>query len=174
MTAEARNLLLDRLSDSLFVCWYGTGWDFNGTSTCPRNGTIACGYFVTTLLKQSGFVINRSFLAQQASSVLIHTFCPGEKIKTITNNQTKKVFDYMKTQADGIYLLGLDNHTGFIVKKKGETNFVHANYLSSVDQVVCEPLESSAIIRQNNFFMIGDLLHSDAMIVKWINGEKIE
>lgn len=171
---DARSLLLEILSDSILVCWYETGWDFNGTTTCPRKGNIACGYFVTTVLKQSAFNISRNFLAQQASSVLIETFCPPEKIKTITNRQTKKVFDYMKAQQDGIFLIGLDNHTGFLVKENGKTRFVHSNYLSSVDKVVSEPLEESEIIKGNNFFVIGDLSHSNSSMEKWLNGEAIQ
>lgn len=171
---EARTLLLSRLSDSLFVCWYGTGWDFNGTSTCPRQGNIACGYFVTTLLKHAGFDINRTHLAQVASSEMIKAFCPPEKIKIITNNQTKKLFDHIKSKPDGIFIVGLDNHTGFIVKEGADIDFVHSNYLSDVDKVVREPLEESEIIKTNGYFMVGDLSHSDATMEKWINGKKFE
>lgn len=60
---KARKLLLTTLSDSLFICWYGTNWDFNGTTLSPRQGNIACGYFVTTNLLQSGFLINRIFFS---------------------------------------------------------------------------------------------------------------
>jgi hypothetical protein len=169
--AKARELLAVTLSDSIFICWYGTEWDFNGTTTCPRSGNIACGYFITTILKQSGFNISRTYLAQQASSVMIKAFCPDEKIKTITNHQTQKLFAYMKTKSDGIFIVGLDNHTGFIVKKGDVIDFVDADY--QVDKVVREPLEKSNIIKNNGFFMVGDLSHSDATIVKWLKGEKI-
>lgn len=171
---KARTLLLNTVADSLLVCWYGTGWDFNGTTTCPRQGNIACGYFVTTVLKQAGFNISRSFLAQQASSVMIRTFCPGDKVKTITNNQTQKLFDHLKSKPDGIFLLGLDNHTGFVIKKNGKLNFVHSNYLDDVDKVVCEPVEKSSIIQSNGFFVAGELLYSDETMIKWMKGEKIE
>ncbi len=170
---KARALLFTTIADSMFVCWYGTDWDFNGTTTSPRQGNIACGYFVTTVLKQGGFQINRSHLAQLASSEMIKAFCPDDKIKTITNNQTKKLFDYMKTKSDGIFLIGLDNHTGFIVKKGETIDFVQANYLTNVDKVMREPLDQSEIILKNGYFMVGELLYSDATITKWIKGEKI-
>lgn len=168
---KARELLATTLSDSIFICWYGTGWDFNGTTTCPRSGNIACGYFITTILKQSGFNISRTFLAQQASSVMIKTFCPNEKVKIITNNQTDKLFAYMKTRSDGIFIVGLDNHTGFIIKEGEVIDFVDADY--EVDKVVREPLKESNIIMKNGYFMVGDLSHSDATMVKWLKGEKI-
>ena len=171
---KARDLLLTTLADSLFVCWYGTGWDFYGMTTTPRQGDIACGYFVTTVLKQSGFLINRTHLAQLASSEMIKTLCAADKIKTITNNQTKKLFDYIKGKPDGIFIVGLDNHTGFIVKKGGALNFVDADYYSNIDRVRSEPLEKSEIISKNGFFVVGELLYSDATITKWIKGEKID
>ena len=170
---KARELLLTTLADSSFVCWYGTGWDFYGMTTTPRQGDIACGYFVTTVLKQSGFLINRSHLAQLASSEMIKTLCAADKIKTITNNQTKKLFDYIKGRPDGIFIVGLDNHTGFIVKKGEELNFVDADYYSNIDKVRSEPLEKSDIILKNGFFVVGELLYSDETITKWVRGEKI-
>jgi hypothetical protein len=174
MLDKSRALLLQTLSDSIFPCWYNTGWDFNGTSTWPQKGNIACGYFVTTVLKQAGFNLNRVKLAQCASSELISAFCPKENVRIITNNQTKKLFDFMKTKADGIYIIGLDNHTGFLVKENGRTDFVHSSYLPEVDKVIREPLEKSTIILANNYFVIGDLSHSDGTIAKWITGEKVE
>ncbi|HYV91747.1 MAG TPA: hypothetical protein VE978_08190 [Chitinophagales bacterium] len=169
--AKARELLALTLSDSIFVCWYGTGWDFNGTTTCPRNGNIACGYFITTVLQQSGFNISRSFLAQQASGIMIKTLCPDDQIKIVTNNQTQKLFAYLKSKQDGIFIVGLDNHTGFIFKKNNTIDFIDADY--QVDKVVREPLEKSAIIRSNSYFMVGDLLHSDETMARWLTGKKI-
>lgn len=169
---KARQLLMTTLSDSIFVCWYGTNWDFNGTTTAPRQGNIACGYFVTTTLLQSKFLIQRVFLAQQASSVLIKAFCPDDKIKTITNHQKKKVLDYLQTKPDGIFILGLDNHVGFILKNGDSLDFVHASFWPQ-HKVVRVPLASSEIFNESGYFMIGELLYSDATITKWVKGENI-
>src|SRR5688572_11801089 len=46
------------LRDSMFEYWYGTRWGFYGTTPKPRQGKIACGYFVTTTLKHLGLNIN--------------------------------------------------------------------------------------------------------------------
>src|SRR5205823_2478360 len=50
VAARARRALLDAFARDLFPAWAGTPWDYNGTATRPREGKIACGYFVTTLL----------------------------------------------------------------------------------------------------------------------------
>src|SRR6188474_3208784 len=54
-----KQLLLNNIRDSLFTCWLGTPWDFYGTTQTPGKGKIACGYFVTTLLRDMGASVNR-------------------------------------------------------------------------------------------------------------------
>ncbi len=54
-----KNYLEETLVEDIFNYWYGTPWDFNGTTNIPNQGSIACGYFVTTTLKHLGFNIPR-------------------------------------------------------------------------------------------------------------------
>ena len=65
------SVLFNSMIDSIFPAWMGTNWDFNGTSNVPKQGEIACGYFVSTTLKHVGFNLNRYKLAQQAASVVL-------------------------------------------------------------------------------------------------------
>ncbi len=68
---EAQKYLL-KVSDNFFRSWYNTPWTFHGHSQIPGVGSIACGYFVTTTLRDMGFNIPpRIKWAQQASEYLI-------------------------------------------------------------------------------------------------------
>ena len=167
---KARNLLIKTFSDSLFVCWYGTEWDFNGTTTTPRDGEIACGYFVTTLVRDAGFKIERAKLAQCASQSMINTLCPDADVKIITGGQVQKVKEHILAKPDGIFIVGLDTHTGFIVKKGTELHFVHSNYTLASDGVMSESFDESSVIQNNGYFAIGNFLNSDGTIQKWLNG----
>jgi len=167
---RARTLLIKTFSDSLFVCWYGTEWDFNGTTTKPRQGEIACGYFVTTLVRDAGFKIDRVALAQCASQSMIYTLCPDEGIKIITGGQVAKVKEHLLSKDDGIFIIGLDTHTGFVVKKGTDLQVVHSNYTMASDGVMSEPFDGATVINYNNYFVIGDFLNSDTTIKNWING----
>lgn len=167
---RARSLLIQTLSDSLFVCWYGTEWDYNGTTLTPRDGTIACGYFVTTLIRDAGFVIERAALAQCASQSMINTLCPKKDVKVITNNNVAKVREHLLSKPDGIFIVGLDNHTGFIVKKDSTLRFVHSNYTMIKDGVMSESFDESPVIQNNGYFAVGNFLESDSTIIKWIKG----
>lgn len=168
--AKARNLLIKTFSDSLFVCWYGTEWDFNGTTTTPREGEIACGYFVTTLVRDAGFKIERTLLAQCASQSMITTLCPKADRKIITNNEVSKVKTHILGRPDGIFIVGLDTHTGFLVKQDTNIRFVHSNYTVAQDGVMSEDFDESSVIQNNGYFVVGDFLSSDSTIIKWING----
>ena len=67
MITTARAYLLTAI-DAHFEHWKGTPWDFNGTTRIPGQGTIACGYFVTTALQDAGFDLPRYRCGQMAES----------------------------------------------------------------------------------------------------------
>ena len=66
---EARETLESALP-KLMRCWLGTAWDFSGTSQIPGEGRIACGYYVSTVMRDAGFDLERIRLAQQPSQTL--------------------------------------------------------------------------------------------------------
>ena len=57
-----KTLLLNRI----IPYWENTTWSFEGHTSKPTVGEIACGYFVSTTLKDVGLTINRYKLAQQS------------------------------------------------------------------------------------------------------------
>lgn len=67
----AKDYLISRMTEEIFPSWYGTKWDFNGTTRIPQEGRIACGYFITNILTDVGFNIPRVKWAQSASEVFI-------------------------------------------------------------------------------------------------------
>jgi hypothetical protein len=168
---NARKLLVRTMIDSMFTCWYGTDWDFNGTTTKPQSGNIACGYFVTTLIQQAGFEIPRTKLAQCASSSMIDVLCPKKSITIITQNNVAKVKEHLLAQPDGLFILGLDTHTGFIVKSGNKLEFVHSNYSFRNDDVTHEDFDKCSTIQNNNYFVIGNFSQSDTTIKNWLQGK---
>ena len=76
---QARELLQLSLPH-LMRCWLGTPWDFNGTAHEPGTGKVACGYFVSSVLQDAGFLVEWAPLAQQASQNILGTFLPAEKM----------------------------------------------------------------------------------------------
>lgn len=164
--------LQQTLSQKIFPYWYGTRWNYHGTSNNPRKGKIACGYFVTTTLKHAGFNLNRHKLAQQAASIIIKRLCKPGSITTIGQNETERLIEYLRKQPDGLYILGLDTHVGFIEKYQNKLDFIHASY-STQKSVARERAINSRIISNSSIYMIGNLLDNKRLIRQWLLGQKI-
>jgi hypothetical protein len=116
--------LINYITDSLLTCWYGTPWDFNGTTEQPGKGKIACGYFVTTVLRDAGLSLDRVKLAQCASKKLIETTC--SQVVTYWNKPLENFVVQVKKEGFGLYIAGLDNHTGFVLNDGEDVYFIHA------------------------------------------------
>ncbi|MFT3681627.1 MAG: hypothetical protein QM791_15255 [Ferruginibacter sp.] len=151
-TAVSKERLIKFICDSLMPCWYGTPWDFNGTSTQPGTGSIACGYFVTTVLQDAGVTINRSKMAQCASSILVEKTCTA--IERYSNKTIEHFVNGVKLKGKGLYITGLDAHTGFIYNDGREVYFIHSSIYPPRTVVKEKALESAAL-RYTKFRMIG-------------------
>lgn len=171
IVGESRDLLNARLPE-LMRCWLGTGWSFNGTSTTPGSGRIACGYFVSTVLRDAGFQVERFKLAQQASQNIIATFLPRGKMHVRTGLSYQKFLDEVTSRGPGIRIVGLDNHVAFIVVRNDHSiRFIH----SSGDPPYCvvdEDRENATALQNSNYRVTGDFTGSDEVIHGWLRGSK--
>lgn len=158
------NYLLTLLNNDIPAYWIGTKWDFNGVSSVPKEGTIACGYFVTNTLSDLGFRIQRVRLAQQASSLMIKTIC----VNTKTISGLSQLETYLNRQsANTIFIVGLDFHTGYILKTDSECYFLHSNYINK-QGVVKEKIADSKALAQSKVFVLGNLSINRSLLKKWV------
>lgn len=164
----AEDYLLMVLTDSVFPAWYGTPWDFNGMSRTPGQGKIACGYFVTNVLTDVGFKIPRIRWAQSASEVFIRELCP--QVQRFSRQPLEAVEEYLLQSGDGTYLVGLDNHTGFVTVEGNTIRFVHADFYNADTGVKSETLFSDNPLRDSRYRVVGKLF-SRPMIDRWLRGE---
>ena len=104
----AKLLLRERLERDLIPSWYGTEWDFNGITETPREGLIACGYFVSTVLRDAGYRLERYKLAQQASLHIVQSLSPSEYRKDWSGIEPDGLSDRMSEMAEGFYVVGLE------------------------------------------------------------------
>ena len=168
---EARIKLTESLFQDIFNHWYTTKWSFEGHTETPKQGTIACGYFVSTTLRDVGFNLNRYKLAQKSPEDEAKSIACGtsiEKLQNITKQELKK---YFLKQKDGIYFIGLDFHVGYIYKNNQEVYFIHSNYIENKG-VMKETIENSKAIVSSKYF-IASITHNDNFIKKWLLKEII-
>jgi len=171
---SVKQIFSDRLANAIIPHWYGTVWSFGGHTSVPKKGKIACGYFVSTTLKDMGLKLDRYKLARKSPIDEAKAISCGTKITTIAHEDPEQALAEIKGHIDkGIYFIGFDTgHVGFLVKKKGRLFLVHSNYLTPVS-VCIEPLETAKIFRTFNKFHLVDISHNDKLIQKWLNNEQL-
>jgi hypothetical protein len=162
---DIRNYLFSVLNTDIPEYWTGTPWSFNGTTRVPQHGSIACGCFVTNTLSDLGFNIQRIKLAQMASSQMINTLCVN--VKTLKGMDQLK--EYLKTQpAKSVFIVGLDFHTGYIIKDEKAAYFLHSNYISAKG-VMKENIETSHALANSKAYVIGSLTENTPELKAWVN-----
>jgi hypothetical protein len=166
---EAPQYFRKNLLENVIPCWYGTPWDFNGISDTPQDGLIACGYFVSTTLQHNGLKLNRYKLAQQHGFNVVKTLCDSSQTFTTISALLKHVV----ALPEALYVIGLDNHVGFLSKEGENIYFIHSNYIIP-SAVVKEKAQLSAALFNSSIYMIGSLSSNNKLIRKWIKGESIQ
>jgi len=169
--SEAGIYLDSMICEELFPFWKGTTWDFNGHTNIPNEGEIACGYLVSTLLKHAGFNINRYKMAQQSSYNEIKTLSNPDSPEFLGTDY-KKALEKIKSKPDGLYILGLSFHVGYIRVKDNGVYFLHSTYLSPT-AVVNEKASESAAFMSSDVYYIGKISGNSALVKKWINSSAI-
>lgn len=167
----ARTTLLSYLEESAFPAWEGTTWDFYGTTTTPREGKIACGYYVTTVLEQAGFHLERVLLAQQASAWLVSTVARGTRVDWIRPaDNADAVKEIRKRFGDGLVVIGFDYHVGFLRLDGDRASFCHSSFIEP-GSVTCEdPVPSGAFASRT--YVVADALN-DRVLDDWILGRAV-
>jgi len=169
---EARETLVRSVSDQIVPYWYGTSWDFYGTTETPRQGKIACGYFVSTVLRDTGMKVQRAKLAQQASENIILSLTTDEHTKRFSQLPIKSFVDASKKWGSGLYVVGLDVHVGFILNIDGDVFFIHSSYVEPY-AVVKERAINSQVLASSRYRVLGKLSEDNELILRWLRGDEI-
>lgn len=154
------------ITSDLAPHWYDTPWSFSGTSQIPGEGSIACGYFVTTLLRDAGFNLERVKLAQQASENIIKALVLPASIKRFSNKPLDRFLNDVRALGNGIYIVGLDYHVGFISVEESGTYFIHSSYQEPL-AVVRESAQTSRILAESRYRVIGKL-GDEKLLIGWL------
>lgn len=142
--------------------WLGTPWNFNGISEVPGSGSIACGYFVTTMMRDMHFDINRVKLAQCASEEMIKALVDEKHIKRYNLVESDLMFDNIRKQKQNLYIIGLDNHTGFVYNDGDDIWFIHSSG-SFPYCVMKEDATACNTITDSRYKVLGCISQSDIL-----------
>lgn len=164
----------EHLVKKLIPYWYGTPWSFQGHTSTPNQGQIACGYFLSTTLRDMGLKLNRYKLAQKSPIDEAKVISCGAPINTITETDAQKAYEAVDNlTTNGIYFIGFDkNHVGYLLKEDNELFLVHSNYMMPVS-VCIERLEDSKVFKNFSTFHIVAISNNKLLLKRWLNNEVI-
>ena len=169
----AKALLEEAIVNILIPFWYGTEWDFNGYSPAPRTGTIACGYFVSTLMQHCGFNLNRYTIARQAPLYEALTYELGDSVCRFETDYAGFAEAFKKNNGEGLYFAGLTCHVGFLLYRNGELFFIHSSYMSPF-RVVIEKAACSAPFNATSEYVVARISGNQRLLDRWISGAAIK
>lgn len=161
---KQQQFFINALTKQIFPFWYGTRWSFYGNTTTPGDGSIACGYFVTTTLSHAGVKLNRIKLAQCASEEMIRSLVRKQNITHFNSLSLQNFINGISQKGKGIYIIGLDNHTGFIyIDSTNEVRFIHASGRFPFC-VINEKASESVVLEKSNYKVVGKISDDDVFL----------
>lgn len=166
---KQQQFLINVLTKHIFPFWYGTRWSFYGNTTTPGDGSIACGYFVTTTLSHAGVKLNRIKLAQCASEEMIRSLVQKQNITHFNSLSLQNFINGISKKGKGIYIIGLDNHTGFIyIDSTNEVRFIHASGRLPFC-VINEKASESVVLEKSDYKVVGKISDDDVFLKNYFN-----
>ncbi len=165
---EARAVLLDGVRDGLIPHWIGTAWDFNGMSETPGEGLIACGYFVSTVLRDAGLRVQRIRMAQQASAHIAMSF--DDDLRVFRSGDEAEVVESLLAEGDGLYVVGFDAHVGFVVVRDEAAEFCHSTWIDLAGVDCTDPLSDPAF--RSALHVYSPVL-TDRNVDAWLDGAAV-
>ncbi len=120
----------------------------------------------------AGFKVERIKLAQQVSQTIIETFLAKADRDILAGGKSMKaVREYLRKEGDGIYIVGLDSHVGFISVSGEDMAFIHSSYYEPESFVKSEKIDSKSPLSDSQYRVFGKIL-SDEMMVGWLTERK--
>ncbi len=164
------NALLNRV----LPFWEGTEWSFEGHTAVPKKGKIACGYFVSTTLRDVGINLNRYRLAQLSPIDEAKNLALQKEVITVTENSVEKsIASINDTLKNGIHFIGFDtSHVGYLLKQNEQSYIIHSNYINS-EGVIIEKIEESPVFSSYDRFYLVEISTNGRILQHWVNGTEL-
>lgn len=166
-----KNLLLNRV----IPYWEGTKWSFEGHTSVPPKGEIACGYFISTTLKDVGVYVNRYKLAQQSPINEALSIAIDSQVVTVNEGTLESNIKFINdTIKEGIYFIGFDqSHVGYVLKEKGELFLIHSNYMEPC-AVCIEKIEESEVFKDYEKYYLAEISTNKKLLQYWLKGNELK
>jgi hypothetical protein len=179
--ARARDVAFRAIVDDLAPLWLGMPWGLGRDSTASRpyqpGKVVGCSYFVTAIAAGAGLVLDDRYRFAQAPALAIQRALARGRgaVHRYLSIPGERLAREIAALGDGLYLIGLDVHVGFVVVDRGAVRLLHASY-TGARQVSDEPLATAVAIarsRDAGYFVSPLFVRSadnDALVERWLAG----
>ncbi|KAA2216963.1 MULTISPECIES: hypothetical protein [Maribacter] len=166
---HVKKAFTNQLVNEILPHWYGTPWSFGGHTEVPNQGKIACGYFISTTLRDMGVKLNRYTLAQKSPLDEAKMISCGSEIKSFVQETPENALaEIDRLTHEGLYFIGFDEgHVGYLLKRDGELLLIHSNYFSPVS-VCMEKLNESRVLTKFKKFHLVAISHNEPLLQRWL------
>jgi len=177
---EARRFVVETLVSQVFPAWMGmpSAGGPQATASLPHQPGmyISCSYFLTAALQNAGLVLESRTRFAQAPAAWIERALlpPGGQIHRYGNLSPEDLERRLVELGDGLYVVGLNIHVGFIVVRDRHARFVHSSY-TPPGTVVDEPVVSSMAIAlsRSKGYWISPLFRDDRLVELWLRRQPV-
>jgi len=110
-------------------------------------------------------------MARQPSEYIIKNLSDSMNIKRFWNRTPiENVDKWIRSKGEGLYIVGLDRHVGFIIFKDDKITFLHSSYYYPPLKVVNQNIMDKSPLADSKYRVVGKILDNQ-MIKKWIINE---
>ena len=183
--ARARRFVVAAIVDSIVPAWLGTPWTMATVKDGLRpdashphqpGSGVSCSWFVVAVLRNAGLRLadSRAFAGGVARD-LQRSLTRGRRAhRRFWNLSPAELERRLMELGDGLYLIGLSRHVGFVHVDGGRATIIH----SSPDggrAVVREPVSCSAAIALSApvGYLVTPLFADDRLIDHWLTGRPL-
>ncbi|MCP4680362.1 MAG: hypothetical protein GY854_33725 [Deltaproteobacteria bacterium] len=182
---EAQSFVVRAIVEDIIPKWLGMPWTLavikdglkpNAAYPFEKGRGISCSWFMVSVLRSVGlrFVNKRDF----ADTISIHfqyAMSPRKKdIHRYFNTSPDHLEEKLKKLDNGLYVIGLNCHIGFLHITDGRVNFLHSSY-TSPQQVVIEPLAKSEaiVLSESAGYVVSPLFQDTRLVDYWLSRTKL-
>lgn len=177
---RARRIALAALDREVFPAWMGTPWgmgpDSLATEPHQPHHRVGCSAFVVAALEDIGLRFARRTEFVRAPALYIQqSLAPASRDLHRYSNIAPDLFaEKVRSLGDGLYLIGLRNHIGFIRVAGGRAEMIHAG-ASGSKTVQREPLAiaPSVIASRPSGYFVTPVLADDRLVDYWLLGRPV-
>lgn len=180
LRSEARSCLTERLLMDIAPAWDRTPWTFNGYSSTPGQGSIACGWYVQRLMEDLGFTFSKRrsqqpYFAQNWPKTMVEGLDREGAEIIYRIGEAQETDSLFMARDAGIYIIGfaysgMDSgaHVGFLLNTREELYVLH-----SMGRVELVPAIEEPWYYSSQFYYLGEVFNHRVMDC-WLRDEPLD